>query len=301
MPKNDIHTTTNRCRQLLVHIYIILSLLVPGSGAFAQSDTSRVYTEEHPLVYEDADNLWPYSFLNDDGEPDGYNIDILKMLLQELDIPYVINLKPQQEVFSDLRARKADLMIGLAAGFNDMPALAGRNAIFLSTQSVVTPKSKPVAIKNFRDLSTPGTQVIVSDSGFCHHLMLDYGWNDNIVVSEDIRRAIMQVNEKQEGQIVWNSLALKWLISHYQLDQVQLTPVNMPHGEYKFISHDQKLLDILDEAYSQLYTLDKLEPLENKWFYPEHDKPQTTGWGWYLVGLSLLLGWSPLALLLFTG
>ena len=289
MPKNDIQTTTNRCRQLLVHIYIILSLLVPGSGAFAQSDTSRVYTEEHPLVYEDADNLWPYSFLNDDGEPDGYNIDILKMLLQELDIPYVINLKPQQEVFSDLRARKADLMIGLAAGFNDMPALAGRNAIFLSTQSVVTPKSKPVAIKNFRDLSTPGTQVIVSDSGFCHHLMLDYGWNDNIVVSKDIRRAIMQVNEKQEGQIVWNSLALKWLISHYQLDQVQLTPVNMPHGEYKFISHDQKLLDILDEAYSQLYTLDKLEPLENKWFYPEHDKPQTTGWGWYLVGLSLLL------------
>jgi len=26
-------------------------------------------------------NLWPYSFINEKGEPDGYNIDLLKILI----------------------------------------------------------------------------------------------------------------------------------------------------------------------------------------------------------------------------
>ena len=59
-----------------------------------QSDTTRIYTTERPLIYEDAWDLWPYVFLNENGEPDGYNIDLLKQIFKELDIPYVIKLKP---------------------------------------------------------------------------------------------------------------------------------------------------------------------------------------------------------------
>ena len=54
-----------------------------------------VYSEQRPLVYEDAWDLWPYVFLNENGEPDGYNIDLLKMIFKELDIPYIIRLRPR--------------------------------------------------------------------------------------------------------------------------------------------------------------------------------------------------------------
>ena len=40
------------------------------------TDTTRTYTTSHPLIYEDAWDLWPYVFLNENGEPDGYNIDL---------------------------------------------------------------------------------------------------------------------------------------------------------------------------------------------------------------------------------
>lgn len=259
MPRNRLLLTL--CFQLFV-----LSIL-------AQKDSARVYTEEHPLVYEDSWDLWPYSYLNDLGEPEGFNIDLINMLMTELDIPYVIKLKPQQEAFQDLKARKSDLTLGLAVGFHDEFGLYGRNAITLFTQSVVTPRSKPLEIKTFRDLSKPGLKVIVNDSSLCHHLMIDYGWTDNAVVSRDLREVIQQVSAKEEGQIVWNTLSLKWLIHRYHIDNVVLTPVNMPHGEYKFMANDQHLLDLLDEAYSKLYTADKLTPLQNKWFYPEHEKP----------------------------
>ena len=50
---------------------IILSLLLLVLPVSAQTDTIKVYNEEHPLLYEDAWDLWPYVFLNENGEPDG--------------------------------------------------------------------------------------------------------------------------------------------------------------------------------------------------------------------------------------
>ena len=102
--------------------------------AASQDENIRVYTKENPLVYEDVFDLWPYSFLNENGEPDGYNVELVHMMLKELDIPYVIRMKPKQECFQDLRDGKSDLMFGLAAGFNDGFGRYSSNIITLFTQ-----------------------------------------------------------------------------------------------------------------------------------------------------------------------
>ena len=71
--------------------YLTITLfcfLTPAVSA-QTADTTRVFTEEHPLIYEDAWDLWPYVFLNENGEPDGYNIDLLRMIFKRLDIPYI--------------------------------------------------------------------------------------------------------------------------------------------------------------------------------------------------------------------
>ncbi len=256
-------------------------------AVLAAPDSTRVYTKEHPLVYEDAWDLWPYTFLNDKGEPDGFNIDLIRMLMKELDIPYVIKLKPASQAFQDLKEGQSDLMLGLAVGFHDEFGQYSKNAVTLFTQSVVTPVGKEVEIRNFRDLSRH--KVIVSDSSLCHHLMMDYGWSDNAIPLDDIREAIHKVSATEDGQIVWNTLSLKWLLHRYHIDNLQLTPVNMPHGEYKFMSNDVKLLDRLDDAYSRLYTAEKLTPIQNKWFYPERQQQGLSMWVWYVAGATLLL------------
>ena len=272
-------------RLLISLITIHLSLLT----TFAQSDTTRIFTEQHPLVYEDAWDLWPYSFLNDNGEPDGFNIDLIRLMMKELKIPYTVRLRPQQEAFEDLRDGKSDLMLGLAVGFHDEYGLYGNNAITLFTQSVAQPKDTPIEIKTFRDLGKEGVKVIVNPNSLSYHLMIDYGWEENTIPVPDLREVIQQVSAKEEGQIVWNTLSLKWLINRYHIDNLSLTPVNMPHGEYKFMSNNQNLLDQLDDAYTKLYTADKIIPLQDKWFYPEREKPAPPIWIWYVAGGALLL------------
>ena len=262
-------------------------LYVPAQSA--ESDSARVYTEQNPLVYEDAWDLWPYAFLNDNGEPNGFNIDLIRLMMKELNIPYIIRLRPQQQAFEDLRDGKSDLMLGLAVGFHDEYGLYGNNTITLFTQSVAAPKDKPTEIKTFRDLGKEGVKVIVNPNSMSYHLMMDYGWRENAIPISDLREAIQQVSAHEDGQIVWNTLSLKWLMNRYHIDNLQLTPVNMPHGEYKFMSNDQQLLDRLDDAYTKLYTADRITPLQDKWFYPERLKPETPQWVWYAVGIALTL------------
>jgi len=268
---------------------LLLFALLSLASMAAKGDSARVYTEQNPLVYEDAWDLWPYAFFSDNGEPAGFNIDLIHLIMKELDIPYIIRLRPQQQAFEDLRDGKSDLMLGLAVGFHDQYGLYGNNAITLFTQSVAAPKGKPTDIKTFRDLGKEGLKVIVNPNSMSYHLMIDYGWEENAIPETDLREVIQQVSAHEDGQIVWNTLSLKWLMNRYHIDNLQLTPVNMPHGEYKFMSNDQQLLDRLDEAYTKLYTADKITPLQDKWFYPERLKPETPQWIWYALGIALLL------------
>ena len=265
----------------------ILCLSLLSSNGSAQSDSTIVYTEERPLVFEDSESIWPFSYLNEKGEAEGYCIDLIRLIMQELHIPYVVRLKNHQETLQDLKNGKADLILGLGDVYEEKYGHYGRTTVTLLTQSVATPKKQKITIKSFRDLRNQ--QVIVKDSGLCHHLMVDYGWGDHAIVSHDIAKAIQNINAKGEGQIVWNTLTLKWLINHYQLDNLTLTPVNMPHGETKFLSNDQHLLDLIDKTYAELCATNQLSELEKKWLYPDREAPQRPIWEWYLAGLALIL------------
>ena len=142
-------------------------------NALAQEQPQRTYTAEHPLIYEDVWDLWPYCFLNEKGEPDGFNVELIKLIFKELGIPYTIKLTSRQEAFNDLKAGKSDLTMALSAGYHDEYGQYGQNTITLFTQSVATPKSKDIEIYNFKDLGKH--KVIVNDNSLAHRLMGDFG------------------------------------------------------------------------------------------------------------------------------
>ena len=268
-------------------VIAILCLAFHLSSTHAQTDSASVFSEQRPLVFECSKSLWPYTFMNDEGEPEGYCIDLVKIIMRELDIPYVIRLKSHQETLNDLKAGRADLVLGLNDIYDVKYGFFGQGCVTLLTQSVATPKGMKPAVKTFHDLKSQ--QVIVNDSSLCHHLMIDYGWGDHAIAVSDLSEAVRKVNDTGEGQVVGNTLSLKWLIEHYQLDDLTLTPVNMPYGEVKFLSDDARLLNQIDKTYFRLCANNRLEPLEEKWFYPDQKDAEHHTWLWFLAGGALLL------------
>lgn len=247
---------------------------------------TRTYTQEHPLVYEDAWDLWPYTFLSETGEPIGFNIDLLKLICKELNIPYRIKLKPTQDALNDLKAGEADLMCGMDAKFHNDYAQYGKSVIQIFTHSIVHHKNEPVLIKNVNDLASQ--KVIVHTGSFSHHLMIERGWGKNAIPYNDMQEAVQFVHNQKGSQIAWNTLSLKWLIHKFGYDDLELTPVNIPHGEYKFMSNDPLLLQKMDSVFAILNSTGRLQPIQNKWFYPEHKETGIPSWVWFVVTVLLV-------------
>lgn len=269
--------------------FLLLGLLTGSclSAMAADKDSVRVYTEDNPLVYEDAWDLWPYVFLNENGEAVGYNVDLLKMIFQELDIPYVIKLKHTREALEDLKAGRCDLKIGMEDHLHDDYATYGKSVVQIFTHSVVYRKGEPQTIKTYEDLAHH--KVIVHGGSFSHMFMVQRGWGDNAIAIDDMREAVQLVHNKPDQQIVWNTLCLKWLINKFQYDNLELTPVNVPHGEYKFMSHDLALLHKMDSVYAGLNASGRLQAIQNKWFYPERTESGVPSWIWQAIIVTLLL------------
>ena len=285
-------------RQLLILPLSLLMLTTawaqPVSGndngqtadGLTRQSMERIYTQDNPLVYEDAWDLWPYSFLNDTGEPVGFNIDLLKLILKELNIPYQIKLKPTQDALDDLKSGHADLMCAMEADFHDEYAQYGKSVIQIFTHSVVHRKDEPLLVKTVDDLSSQ--KAIVHTGSFSHHYMIDMGWGDNAIPYNDMQEAVQYAHNHKGTYIVWNTMSLKWLLHKFNYNDLELTPVNIQHGEYKFLSNDPRLLEQIDSVFAVLNSAGRLQPIQNKWFYPERKDTGIPSWVWYVIAALLV-------------
>jgi len=284
----------------LATLLLLVCFWLPGSaqmidGVVAHSDNrdgnlpeiQREYSQEHPLVYEDAWDLWPYSFLNENGEPVGYNIDLLHLLLGELDIPFVVKLRDTSAALNDLKTGKSDLMCGMDANYHNDYARYGQTVIQIFTHSMVHQKGEPVVINTLEDLARH--RVIVHEGSFSHHLMIERGWGRNAITYDDMKEAVQRAHYEAGNQILWNTLSLKWLIRQMKFDNLEMTPVKVPHGEYKFMSNNAQLLHQLDSVYTKLDAEGKLQVIQNKWFYPERNETGIPAWIWQTAVAMVLL------------
>ena len=278
---------------MIMNRYKILALLVAChlslgiTHAQQNKDSIVVYNDKRPLIYEDAWDLWPYVFLNENGEPDGYNIDLLKMIFKELDIPYEIRLRPTLEAQKDLKDHKSDLMLRMDADFARHNSSYGRTIVQIFTHSLVKPKGQAVNARNGKELSR--YPVIVHDKSFSHYKLMENGWAKEIIPYDDMKEAIQNVSTENNGIILWNSMSLKWLMTKYHTDNLEIIPFDFPYGEYKFFANDQHLLNQLDSVYSILRSNDRLTAIQNKWFYPERQETGIPSWIWDMVKFFTIL------------
>ena len=150
---SHITNQIRRSRRILPILFTLSLFHLSTFSASGQTkDSIKVFSEEHPLIYEDAWDLWPYVFLNENGEPDGYNIDLLRIIFKRLNIPYIVKLKPTLEAQADLKSGKSDLMLRMDASFSRGNSLYSKTIVQLFTHSVVSPLSMDVKLRTGKDL-----------------------------------------------------------------------------------------------------------------------------------------------------
>ncbi len=121
------------------HITTTLILLAVALQMSAQALTDR-YNKQRPVIIASDFTAPPYLFINDKGELAGINADIVKMVMERLNLPYAFIIKGASDGPNDFDSGKADLILTNYRQYIQTPAIISKKVLSynrISSDSVV--------------------------------------------------------------------------------------------------------------------------------------------------------------------
>lgn len=273
-------------RHVLITVLMTLCCLTAAEAAPYVGTRTREYTKNDPLIYEDSWRKWPYAFINDEGEPDGFNVELMRRVLSRLDIPYEIRLRTQEEAHEDLRNDSADVSLGVAADYNAPFGRFGRFTICHFENAILLPKKDSAALITPQDLFN--IPFYVRQNSRAYHYLKAAGLPDSIIhTADNMEIEILERYGEEEIYPVWNDMMLRWVANKYHLDDYCVVPVDIPAGEYRFMSGDTMLLAKLDSVCTVMYQKGEIQEMLSRWMSPEKEKRTNTFT--YIVMLAMVV------------
>lgn len=273
-------------RHVLITVLMTLCCLTAAEAAPYVGTRTREYTKNDPLIYEDSWRKWPYAFINDEGEPDGFNVELMRRVLLRLGIPYEIRLRNQEEAHEDLRNDSADVSLGVAADYNAPFGRFGRFTICYFENAILLPKKDSVALITPQDLFN--IPFYVRQNSRAYHYLKAAGLPDSIIhTADNMEIEILERYGEEEIYPVWSAMMLRWVANKYHLDDNCVVPVDIPAGEYRFMSGDTMLLAKLDSVCTVMYQKGEIQEMLSRWMNPEKEKRTNTFT--YIVMLAMVV------------
>lgn len=267
-------------------IIALLLLIMPFSAVESNAEKVFRYSKENPVVIEGDWDFPPYEYLDDQGTPQGYSIELMTNLLNRLKIPYVIRLKGWQDVLKDLATHKADLACGVYIKQQASNLVHGKALICLLYQDMATRDNCP-HIKSLKELGK--RRVVVQKYDLSYFYMIDNGYSRNMIVVNDINDALKKLSRGKYDMALWSHYAITNTVKKYRLSNVQWKDIGIPPFNYHFISHDQNLINTLDRLYIQLKLSGDLDYLDNKWFHPNNHSASIKYTVYMAIGILIIL------------
>ena len=283
-----------RTFQLLRHIFlcVTLALTVPASAA---TPLSEKYTVEHPLLVVCDWDLPPYEYRNDDGQPSGYDVDVLKAILDWAELPYKFIMRDGYQAVKTMKEREADLIIAPRFPlFDDSTFVFSHNVVDYYKVCIASRNDVPV-IKTEADFMKANGVVVRTNNRLTRHLLDSV--QRQFYQTYSTRSALMALESKKFNYFIWGEEPLKWKINELGMkDAISINSYLVRDVELYFVSHDKELMEEVDDRFSRLLEAGEIQSLRDKWFHPERVHDNASPLAVYIaLGISLFV-----ALLLLT-
>ena len=249
-------------------IAVLLSLLsfatVPASNNFG-------YTEEHPLVMVCDWDFRPYEFIDSEGQPSGYNIDVLNLIFDKLDIPHVFVMQEWHTATDMFKNHEADLIHMLYTFYQKAPYVTTRKFINYYNVKVARRSTTP-ALNKINDLHHGDTLLLKKDD-YAATVLFERGKLPMTVEYHSPKDALTGISQGIYKYYIWGEVPLTNKIKELGLDSIALDDIDIPTGELRIIGYNKELIDIIDDQYTRLEQAGDLQKIYDHWFHPEleHD------------------------------
>lgn len=267
-------------------IYTILMLLILTVHAQAQS-LSEKYTKERPVVIVCDWDKPPYEFLNDKGEPDGSNIDVMKAVMKELDLPYRFEMKEWSIALKTFNRGQADIIFANGHRYNKPQFVVSENIVNYDRICVATHSDTATTV-TFRQIMKEGA--VFKPGDYSASFFIEADSTKENMEFQTPKVALMGLINNDYKYYIWGEEPLKWKIRELNLENISLNDVAIPISEIHFIGHDRQLINQIDDHYSRLKQSGKIAALQDAWIHPERVHDSSTPKALFItLGLCLLV------------
>src|SRR6056297_2504316 len=278
-----------------------LLLLLPITRQKPQSEAFVPLLETQNLSSESKTSLrargdWgypPFEFVNEQGEPDGFNIEILRRIAELMNLDIEISLGPWDTVRQELEQGEIDLLAGMYKTAERDKAVDFTIPHFISSYGVFVPQGSP--INSLTDIQDKRILVQAQDVGHDYLLNQEIGAEIITVDSwEDLLPAL------ESGRA--DCAVLSMLQGMRQLQQQGIRDIRLitqPLFQQKYCIAVQEgnaeLLATMNEGLSLLKSSGEYDQIFERWFGVYTDRGFTTlsllssPWLRVVLGIFLLL------------
>ena len=252
-------------RQL--YILIAACLLSVCHIQTAEALFIREYTEDHPLTIASDWEFPPYEFLNDRGEPDGYNVEVLDLILTRLEIPHRFVMKEWYQCTETFEKREADLIHALAFKYKQRPYVMTQNMITYYNLRVARLKKTP-PLTRIEKLTEEDTLILKKND---YAALRISEIRDRVFKTEyhSSREALTGIRSGKYKYYIWGEIPLAMKVREYGVEGVVFDEIDIPSGELRIIGYDKELIDAIDDNFARLEQSGELEKIRDKWFHPD--------------------------------
>ena len=251
-------------RKIIISLLISLLSLTVLQSASAQY--AREYTNENPLIIVSDWEFPPYEFRNDAGEPDGYNVEVLNLVLNKLDIPHRFVMQEWYQATRTFENREADLIHALTGIYSHYPYVMTQNMItYYQLKSVRRKSQKP--LEKISQLTADDT-LMVKKNDYAP-LTIQQTYPQVNLEYRSPKEALTSIRNGRNSYYIWGELPLKMKIKEFGLDSLVLEDTDIPAGELRIIGYDQELINAIDDAFARLEQSGETRAIYDKWYHPD--------------------------------
>lgn len=243
------------CRRVILCLTIFLLLV--SSGWAGDGKQARLQARgDH--------NFPPYEFLDADGNPSGFNIDILQAVAEVIDLDVEIKLGPWSQVRDDLENGRIDIATGMIASPEREHRVDFSTPFLIINYAMFTREESPV--QSAKDLR--GRELIVQREDIMHDYAVTNDLTETIIPVETQIDALHLLASGKHDAALTSKLQGLYLIHKFKLTNVRIAePFFYPQDLCFAVTEDNDILQAkLNEGLRILKSTNRYEVIYQRWF-----------------------------------
>ena len=209
-------------------------------------------------------NNAPLEFVNSKGKPDGFGVDLTRLVMSELNLKYTDSFNDISHNLEALRKGEVTLVSSVAYKKYRLEQFYFSIAHSSATYDIVSRKNEPY--KNISELS--GKKIIVLNSAVSHEEMLKLGdnYSRNLIPVPNMEFGLKLLNSGIGDAAIASNPNARNIILKHGLDNLIFFDSGLPPIEFSFVSNDFELIRKIDKALIKLKSTNEYDRIYYKWY-----------------------------------